>query len=110
MTDVSNGRDADSPQPILVDCSLVDWELLRKQKEWLLLGDTPKNSEECLEGLLGLLDHIQDSAALQIGSRVVFGPEPEDGQGIFCLRCGRDVVSQDGNCVRRGRRAWLKDS
>ena len=46
----------------------VDWQLLRKQKEWLISVD-----HEHAVGLLNLLDVIQDIAAEQLGDDVVFG-------------------------------------
>ena len=46
----------------------VDWQLLRKQKEWLISID-----HEHAAGLLNFLDVIQDIAAEQLGDDVVFG-------------------------------------
>jgi hypothetical protein len=69
---------------IQVDVSKVDWALLRKQKEALIAaaGVTSKRQPlktikhidaEAFEGLLNLLDHIQDSAATVLGEKAVFG-------------------------------------
>ena len=46
----------------------VDWQLLRKQKEWLV-----NIEHEHAVGLLNFLDVIQDFAAEQLGDDVVFG-------------------------------------
>lgn len=74
-----------SPQKVLVDLSKVDWELLREQKLDLtqmfsdLAAKSPSLVElrERLDGVLSLLDDIQDQAAEVLGEDVVFGP-PED--------------------------------
>jgi hypothetical protein len=39
----------------------LDWHLLRQQKTWLLSKDT----SPWAEGLIGLVDHIQDAAVSQ---------------------------------------------
>lgn len=46
----------------------IDWKLLREQKLALLKLD---NNEEA-DGLVNLLDDIQDKAAKILGERVVF--------------------------------------
>ena len=57
----------------------VDWKMLRRQKESLLRAisivdrQISKKCQEDLQGILHLLDHIQDQATEQIGERVVFG-------------------------------------
>ena len=53
---------------ILVDVSVVDWKLLRKQKLYLSRLGT-----EYAVGIVNFLDNIQDQAAEQIGEREVFG-------------------------------------
>jgi hypothetical protein len=63
---------------VAVDMSGVDWELLRKQKQHLLSAiDYFQGSEpdinEGLEGILNLLDHVQDEAEKVIGKEIVFG-------------------------------------
>jgi hypothetical protein len=69
---------------IPVDVSKVDWALLRKQKEALIaaagvtskrqpLATIKKVDADAFEGLLNLLDHIQDSAATVLGEKAVFG-------------------------------------
>ena len=63
-------------ESIEIDLS-VDWPLLRKQKAALLrktfdmLRDDP--DAVLLEGLIELLDHIQDEAAAYLGEEAVFG-------------------------------------
>jgi len=59
----------------------VDWPMLVRQKECLAeLRQDPAQYRyvEHLEGLLGLLDHVQDEAAKVLGGATVFGP---DGSG-----------------------------
>jgi len=47
----------------------IDWALLRTQKEWLTALSAPE-----AEGLLNLLDHIQDTAVANgVPTEVVFG-------------------------------------
>jgi hypothetical protein len=41
----------------------IDWELLRQQKEWLLRRENDDSIEA--EGLLALIDYIQDQAVEQ---------------------------------------------
>ena len=56
------------------DC---DWHLLREQKNWLMNQEI----NEYQQGLLGLIDWLQDEAAKELGSCVVFGNtlyEPDD--------------------------------
>ena len=62
-----------------IDLGIIDWELLRKQKATLLdeialalSGELPETAEH-LEGICGLIDHIQDTAAETLGEEVVFG-------------------------------------
>ena len=57
----------------------IDWKELRKQKRHLIdivMGTdssiTAKQGE-AIEGILNLLDCIQDEAALELGEEVVFG-------------------------------------
>ena len=57
----------------------VDWKLLREQKAWLadialnrkVIASQPDRT--AAEGLLILLDAIQDQAAIQLGPKAVFG-------------------------------------
>jgi hypothetical protein len=56
------------------DC---DWHLLREQKNWLMNQEI----NEYQQGLLCLIDWLQDEAAKELGSYVVFGNtlyEPDD--------------------------------
>ena len=65
--------------PISVNLGIIDWSLLQRQKTQLLalqdrMGDIgEKEKAEALEGIVSLLDHIQDEAAKQLGSKEVFG-------------------------------------
>ena len=67
-----------------VDVGRVDWDLLRKQKETLANLVFSKDhcisshDQECIEGVMCLLDEIQDSAAKVLGDETVFGPDPEE--------------------------------
>jgi hypothetical protein len=53
----------------------IDWRLLRQQKEWLMNHNSPEAN-----GLLHLLDAIQDEAVDQFGftEREVFGRVEEE--------------------------------
>ena len=57
----------------------IDWKELRKQKRHLIDIVMGKNSNitakqgEAIEGILNLLDCIQDEAALELSDKVVFG-------------------------------------
>jgi hypothetical protein len=55
---------------ILIDMSTVDWKLLRRQKRQLVDSILHPDTKE---GLLSLLDYIQDEAAKVLGDKVVFG-------------------------------------
>lgn len=60
----------------------VDWEMLRKQKEALLRVINKEVSVEDVEkelnGLIYMLDHIQDEATYAIDEDIVFGTEEEE--------------------------------
>lgn len=64
----------------------VDWELLRAQKE--ALAGLAMNERRiltvdecmCLEGILGVLDALQDQAAEVLGEECVFGASPPEGR------------------------------
>jgi len=60
---------------VTADLSGVDWKLLRVQKEWFveLLAKTDPIAKMLGEGLVHLLDDIQDQAANQTGPHVVYG-------------------------------------
>jgi hypothetical protein len=56
----------------------VDWEALRDQKGVLVglagdRGSITKEQQEALNGIIHLLDHIQDEAAIGLGEDTVFG-------------------------------------
>lgn len=57
----------------------MDWALLREQKLALVTmmmgGAHSEEEKEALEGIVSLLDTIQDDAARQLGAEAVFGPE-----------------------------------
>ena len=73
--------EAHSKPKVLVDVGRVDWFLLRGQKEALVLKrsldrtSTEQDPDfgEVLSGLIGLIDDIQDQAALTLGEEIVFG-------------------------------------
>jgi len=54
-------------------CDLnIAWTLLRQQKEWLMRQEGPE-----AEGLVNLLDSLQDQGVRQFGELLVFGEEKE---------------------------------
>ena len=58
---------------ILVDVTGTNWKLLRKQKIFLLsLDSEEKGDTDSINGLVHFIDHIQDSAAEQLGEVKVF--------------------------------------
>ena len=61
----------------------IDWELLRKQKRWLLrLDDIPTAIPEEAYGLIHLLDAIQDFAVdvMGVSEKEVFDFEEQKGE------------------------------
>jgi len=48
----------------------LGWTLLRQQKEWLLRQEGPE-----AEGLISLLDSLQNQGAKQFGELLVYGEE-----------------------------------
>ena len=57
-----------------VEIGNVDWKLLREQKFQLcLLEKKCKKQRDVIDGILSLLDAIQDSAAETVGNENVFG-------------------------------------
>lgn len=73
-------------EPLAIDMSNVDWVLLRQQKLGLIIVShllresddmvPDENSDDStFEGLLSLLDFLQDSAARIIGEEAVFGSD-----------------------------------
>ena len=65
--------------PLLIDLSHVDWHLLSRQKRSLVefFGTQKTGCKEDLQGLLHLLDYLQDEAAKKIGERAVFSEKEE---------------------------------
>lgn len=55
----------------------IDWALLRSQKLTLIqvIGVSPPTVAEDLQGILHLIDALQDEAAKLLGSDIVFGDE-----------------------------------
>jgi hypothetical protein len=56
--------------PAKVQITNVDWVLLRKQKEWLAAISRKhyavrRKTHSYADGLLNLIDHIQDAAVMQ---------------------------------------------
>ncbi|MDD5092812.1 MAG: hypothetical protein PHV74_00305 [Dehalococcoidia bacterium] len=77
---------------VLIDSDAIDWEMLRGEKESLLetrqmiadfnIGNMPKDSvlRFCadMDGIIHLLDYVQDQAAEVLGELPVFGPDGKD--------------------------------
>lgn len=63
----------------MINFNTIDWKLLRKQKITLIeqISSCKPSSSENLEGILNLLDYIQDSAAEELGDKIVFGKDYE---------------------------------
>lgn len=57
-------------QTVTVNLGRVDWELLRRQKLALLEG---KPDVDAVDGVIALIDRIQDEAEKQLGEEAVFG-------------------------------------
>lgn len=55
----------------------IDWALLRSQKLTLIqvIGVSPRGVAEDLQGILHLIDDVQDEAAQRLGDDIVFGDE-----------------------------------
>lgn len=55
----------------------IDWALLRSQKLTLIqvIGVSPPTVAEDLQGILHLIDDVQDEAAQRLGDDIVFGDE-----------------------------------
>lgn len=66
-------------QPVSIELPSIDWVLLRDQKQ-ALLQCISNEDDTLLEGLLSLIDHIQDSAVEtnQYTELEVFGFNAED--------------------------------
>lgn len=66
-------------QPVSIELPNIDWVLLRDQKQ-ALLQCISNEDDKLLEGLLSLIDHIQDSAVEtnQYTELEVFGFNAED--------------------------------
>ncbi len=60
----------------------IDWPLLRQQKQQVMKAieqNISRENVEALEGLLCLLDALQDDAATRLGDTVVFGGGDAEG-------------------------------
>lgn len=59
-----------------IDISRIDWKELRSQKEVLVrLTQSIRHdndAKEALEGIIHLIDHIQDKAAEELGEKTIF--------------------------------------
>jgi hypothetical protein len=72
---------------LLVDLSKVDWELLSRQKALLVdlsyyskvLEEMEKDTIEALDGVIHLVDYLQDTVAEQYGVEVYFDGLELDG-------------------------------
>jgi hypothetical protein len=66
---------------MMIDLGKMDWKMLRGQKTALVvLAGSRKVSAtetEALDGIIALLDHIQDRAAEQVGAESIFGEGAE---------------------------------
>lgn len=60
---------------VFVDVSGIDWKLLREQKAVLyeIAESGNQRQRDAAEGLLSLLDDLQDKAAEILGDGAVFG-------------------------------------
>ena len=86
-----------------VDLSKVDWKLLRKQKAALVGLSFSKQfgspANDILEGIISLLDEIQDQAAEQIGEKKVFGKDVSAyDKTMRCKTCNGTQFVEDGLC------------
>lgn len=80
--------------------TLIDWELLGKQKVTLLdviavNADAPEGVVENLDGILHLLDALQDFAADEYGLTTHFPAEEYPSVGT-CIYCHRRLFDQYG--------------
>ncbi len=67
---------------LVINLGKIEWGLLRKQKEALLFAvgyiqKAAPNRADALNGVLHILDRIQDEAAKQVGEEAVFGKAEE---------------------------------
>jgi hypothetical protein len=61
---------------VIVDVSKINWKLLRKQKSTLIELLNRKVSlkeKDHIDGIIAMVDHIQDWAAEILGEKDVFG-------------------------------------
>lgn len=76
---------------IYFNADLIDWKLLRKQKNELVQTlnyfdehfQNPSDMNvkiETIEGLLSFIDFIQVRAADVLGEKAIFGPDGEDNE------------------------------
>jgi hypothetical protein len=67
----------DKKTPVVISLNNIDWSLLREQKLWLIhcidVMSYDNWKTENIEGVLALLDSIQDQAAEILGEEIVFG-------------------------------------
>lgn len=68
---------------MMIDIGNIDWEVLKDQKNTLIsISSTLRNGNakdrDNIEGLIYLIEHIQDEAEKEIGELAVFGHEIEE--------------------------------
>lgn len=57
----------------------IDWDELREQKQRLLNApEVDLEVQDAIDGVIGLIDFLQDAAALRLGETAVFGPPTEE--------------------------------
>lgn len=93
-------------EPLMIDVSGIDWELLREQKA-VMLGTMRhlkgKVITDVFDGVISLIDDIQDQAAEEIGEKKVFGKEMSSyDKTKRCETCGGTQYTEDGLCPECG--------
>lgn len=79
----------------------INWELLRKQKatlvEVLILGDLSRREKNDLDGIVHLLDSLQDYVVdeMLVDEELVFG---FSGRKFICMACGQATTSTVAYC------------
>ena len=82
-----------------IDIGNVDWELLGNQKATLIRfawdKKVPTKCRDDFEGILNLIDTIQDEAAKQIGAGSVFKCCGRDNTGYESEPCSDDCPGEE---------------
>ena len=86
---------------LTVSVAKVDWTLLRKQKMTLIeqamkLSKTDTSTAEDLDGIIHLIDDIQDQAETVLGAEEVFGQIEDDRDRGTCPNCGKEGPEERG--------------